>query len=266
MKTRMIAAAVGSLACYAQGTDGMDFFKDRRLFESFSVTSTNISVRFTPPTLVSWRVITRSHGSYESRRTKDYLEKNEDWILTPDQETVLGGGGHITYYFTPVSFKDQRKGFRIMDVTYALRSYGRETNSVAYVALSDTPVAVGEDDVEMILVTKLNSSGYADEVAWKKYEETDKVVLFQPTKPSPPNPEPVQPAAVETPPEPPAVPPPEPVEAQAPVLEDGTPDIADGEDGQSEEKSETGNLWLYALIPLFAFFVILYFIRRRPKI
>jgi len=239
--------------------------------DSVSVTSTNLTVTF---------------------RDMDAL------TLTPDKEATVVQHRQGGLFVTPVSFKDKGMGFRIKD---SFAHMADERLNIAYVALSDTPTEVSEKDVAMIM--KKGEWKTAEEYhaiveredrlqeLWFKYQdkrseakklfqgeeltnrlsvieyetklERDRIESGEQAKERPLAPG--QPAAVETPPEPPAVPTPEPVEAQAPVLEDGTPDIADGEDGQSEEKSETGNLWLYALIPLVLSAAALYFIRRRPK-
>jgi len=253
---KYVVCAVISLCTVVKGMDGVEMLKRYGSIDSVTVTSTNLSIKFKSAGLV---VPDRPMRGM-ARRSADYAEKNEALVLTPDEETMLIQR-HASITFTPVSFKSQHKGFRILQ-RIDHRSFGHEVRTNAmYLALSDTPVEVGEDDVEMILETERNSAGYTtDKVEWKKFEREGGA------QPSPPSREPAQPAAVETPPEQPAVVPPEPVEAQAPVIEDRMPDIADGEDGQSEEKSKTNTLWLYALIPLVLSAAALYFIRRRPKI
>jgi len=256
MKKRVIVAVVslaaGGGVCSGAlpWTNGIEVLSGLGDIKSVSSTPTNLAVTFW-----SGGFNVFFDGRTQGGGTGRYAENNEPLILAHDKEVILyEQSGGVT--LTPISFKDGEKGFRIRK---QFVGNGRIMNTVAYVALGDRPVPRNRDDVEMIKEAERLGTGYpVGNGEWKKFEaekEPPSVILFRP--------EPVQPIAVETPPEPPPVPPPEPVEAQAPVIEGGTPDIADGEDGQSEEKSETGNLWLYTLIPLFALFVILYFLRRK---
>jgi len=78
------------------------------------------------------------------RRVAEYIENNEMLILTPGQEASLADGFHGHMRLTPVSFKNKGKGFRVVDVFVG----DKEWRSVGYIALSDKPTEVSEDDVE----------------------------------------------------------------------------------------------------------------------
>ena len=199
------------------------------VIDSVSATSTSLAITFR---MAGYRV---DHNG-TSRSTGEYAENNEALILTPDKETNLIEY-HSSYRLTPVSFKDKKKGFRIIDQFNAISFGDGIICNIGYVALSDTPVEVGDDDVEMIL----------ENGEWVKFEGNkgwesipqDKIV-FPPRVSEP------QPAAQETPPGP----------AEAPA------NVAEGE--PSEEKTGAGNRWLYALIPL-CLLAILYFLRKKRK-
>ena len=249
MKMGCTVLAVVLSASGIFGMDGMEWLGNGTWFDVVSASPTNLTLKFKGRFGI--------HQNDVWRRTAEYIENDEMFILTPDQRTRFVSR-HASITLDPVSFRGQHKGFRITDRhNPPISHWHLARTNFFYVALSDTPVQVGEDDVEMIM----------ENGEWKTYEKPQSAPKEEGgAQVYLPSPEPVQSIAAETPPEPPAVPTPEPVEAQVPVLEDGAPDIADGEDGQSEEKSKTNNLWLYALIPLVLSAAALYFIRRRHKI
>ena len=148
MKKKCIIAVVTILLVgNSQGMDGLEYLKNNRSFESITVTSTNLVLRFVsdPP---HFSVI--QGGGVRPART--YVENDEYLILPQDQETIFTDMHHSGTVFTPVSYKNQHKGFRIrrqsrppiISVETPIR------NTFAYFALSDTPMEVGKDDVERI--------------------------------------------------------------------------------------------------------------------
>ena len=98
-------------------------------------------------------------------------------ILTPNQDTKIVYEANKRSYdlaFMPVSFKNQLKGFRVTAVS-DLRFYGGAvTTNIVYIALSDTPVRVGEIDVagadEAAVIQKEKAE--AEREAKRKMEQT----------------------------------------------------------------------------------------------
>ena len=119
------------------GMDGIELLERSGPIDSVLVTSTNLVVKFRS-LAGNWKI--RFLGEQEYR----VLESYEELTLTPDQAVRIFER-HGQMELTPVSFKNQQKGFRVKD-----RHWGPhgETTNIAYVALSDTPVQVSEDDVE----------------------------------------------------------------------------------------------------------------------
>ena len=190
--------------------DGVESLKASPWFKSVSVTPTNLVLQRQSFGSHLW--ILSSDNVQEGRST----EYGEEFALTPDQGIKLSTLRHTDLIFTPASFKNQLKGFRVLHVMDD-RLGGYITNCLGYVALSDKPTEVHEKDVEMIM----------ENGEWKKYEQS---------QPVPKTENDVQ----DTPPS---------REAPVTVTNDETP-ITVTEDGQDEEKSKAATFWLYALIPL----------------
>jgi hypothetical protein len=248
MKKLIVLVAMLSVDC-VQGTDAIEYFKNQQWFNLVSVTPTNVTLKFHSSGGGLWI----SGSDFRKCRL---LEYDEVFSLPQGQETLLTDRRHFALYITPVSFTDERTGFRVLE-EFNLNSFGQGvTTNTMYLVLGDTPTPAGEDDVDMILVAKRDSDGYpTNEGEWKKFERG--------AKEPPPVPRPVQPPVQEEAPKPPAVTPTEPAVEQAPVIEDGPP-AAIVEDGQpSEEPSKANYLWLYVLIPL-GLLAALYFLRRKP--
>jgi len=201
----------------AKGMGGLEHLETSSVFESVSFTPTNLTLKFNP--LVRLNVF---HGK-ERRSTSEYVANNEALILTPEQVTALTDLRHGWTEFTPVSFKNQQKGFRILKVINAVSFGGGVTTNVhAYVALGDTPVELGEDNVEMIMESYRHHPETGDYFAeWKKHEK----------------PQPVPKAendAQET----------SPVRENPATVTQGKTPVNVAEDGQDEEKSKTNMFWL----------------------
>ena len=160
MKTRNYAVLiVVSLAGGALGMDAVEFFETRRSFELVSSTETNLTLK------LNLRSVSQPFTIPEFS-TREHEER---LVLSPDKETRIGNGYDINvyFYFDPVRFKDQRKGFRIVD--RRIRA-GSMTNTVVYVALGDTLTTMGSDDVEMIMETG----------EWKTPEEASPIKAYIP--------------------------------------------------------------------------------------
>jgi len=153
MKKFFCTAVVASCFGAAHGQEGIVFLKER--FETVSITSSNISVKFKSPgggysvsfycNPPEW-----DHPPPEHRWATEYIENNEPLVLTPDKKVILNDGGHGATVFEPVAFISKHKGFRITDTNDRKWGDGR-TSNVVYVALSNTPVQVGEKDVAEVL-------------------------------------------------------------------------------------------------------------------
>ena len=144
------------------------FKRYARSIDVITVTSTNLSVRFKE----AWFFVASDKRAEDGRRlhSGDYIKNNEALVLTPDSNEVCLFSHHTQIRFTPVSYKGQREGFQIAEVADH-RSFGSAlfTSKVTYVALSDTPMEMSEEDVEMIKVCKRDSEGNFYGGEWKAY-------------------------------------------------------------------------------------------------
>jgi len=147
MKTRNYAVLMSTLL--ASGVSGMDvaeYWRNRGLIDVVSSTETTLSLKVRNfPGFVWHNYITPP----VHERLSGYIGDNEHLVLSTDMETVLGDGFGLWIYFNPALFKEQQNGFRIVE-RFKLRNSGL-TNNVMYLALGDTPVTMGEEDVEMIM-------------------------------------------------------------------------------------------------------------------
>ena len=119
-------------------------------FESITITPTNAMVRFKSGDLRIFDPDVRNIR-LTSKSASVYTEANEALILSPDERLRIVAGRHVSYRFTPVVFKNQYKGFEIVTrPTPAVVSKATPVEiAVTYVALSDNPMEVDSDDVEM---------------------------------------------------------------------------------------------------------------------
>jgi len=210
--------------CNVRGEYAVEWFKKYQQWsiESVTVTSDGLSIRFKNPwffVFLDWDKVDN-----EIRSSADYIKNNEALILTPDSKEVCLGQQHTQVHFTPVSYRNGLAGFRITDM-FTGAPYGLRTNNVLYVALNDSPIEVGEDDVEMV----------KDKGEWKKFEREGGALVSSPSRENP-----------------------------ITVTQDETP-VNVTEDGQDEEKSKASNLWLYAIIPLCLLAVLWVVKRKRKR-
>jgi len=135
MKGLIVLTAV-SLASGVWGREGIEVLKEG--FASVTVTPTNITLSSAyAPVWIRQKDIDR------------WLGDDEDVILTPDCETTLTDMRHVALIFKPASFKNKKKGFWLVA---EVRSLGKGLTTInMHLVLSDTPMKVGEDDVEMIM-------------------------------------------------------------------------------------------------------------------
>jgi len=229
MKKNGIALTALLLANGMVGMDGIEHLSNHNWYRVVSVTSTNLTIKFYCDfvTVVqddSYRKYQEEGQTNAWAHPWSVMGNGEELVLTPNQMTRFGArGGKHTVFFTPVSFKNNQNGFRITELSFLPHSW-LTTNNLGYVALSDTPMLMGEEDVEMIM----------EKEKWKKFEVEKEVEALQ-----------IRPENVVPPPEPTATP------------------VNVTEDMPIEEKSKASNLWLYAIIPL-GLLVILYLMRRKP--
>jgi hypothetical protein len=149
MKKSCIALTALLLADGISGMDGVEYLKENPWVESVSVTSTNVIVKYRSTRM---NEIWEDGPTPTSRRKVSFQKESyvAELVLTPDQriKTQIEGHRHAPIVtFTPVSFKDQHKGFR---VTWT-HTDGFAPPVITYIALSDTPVALGEGDVETVM-------------------------------------------------------------------------------------------------------------------
>ena len=161
------------------------------------------TVSSTPTSLIitfraDWHMVRRND---KNRRTGEYVENNEALIVTPDEEVEIAEYGS-GIRLTPISFKDGKKGFRVMSGNNKVYPCGGMKHDFGYIALGDTPTPMSADDVEMIWESRLDNTG--NPTGWKRFEG-DQVMAYPPPLETPP----VQAKPPEPPPEPPAVTPPE---------------------------------------------------------
>ena len=218
IKELVVLAAITLTVC-AREENGVKSLDE--CFHSVSVTSESL-------------VLSQPKGPFLFRQKgiDRWLKQDEEIVLTPDCETTLTDGYHVVLVFTPVSFKGGKKGFKIASIFNGL-SFGKGiTINNMYLALSDTPVEVGEDDVEMI-----QEGG-----EWVKFEgnkDLDMTLTWAP---------PVEKrgGAQETPPIIEAPVAANVATASLPLTEDGTQRL----EAVATIDTPPSRLWLYAFIPL----------------
>jgi len=134
----------GSLTCHAQETDIVAHLvgeNSNGWFESISVTSTGIVFQTRRPLLYS--LYEKNSPPLRSQYKDRIPEQQETIILTPNFEIFFGDGHHVTYLFTPVTFKNNLEGFRVFQTFFP----NPASIKIWYVALSDVPVPVEEEDL-----------------------------------------------------------------------------------------------------------------------
>ena len=161
---------------FANTTEGLEWLKRHSACVSaVSVTAGGLTVRYDAPEGDSGlpaELVVETFGTDASLRLRGRLAggvqrglaPGEELALPLDKKTVLDRPGCAYAVFTPVTFKGGGKGFRISAVKdFYLRHSGFEkVTHTLCVALSDTPVEVGEKDIDRdILITAEGSDGVA---------------------------------------------------------------------------------------------------------
>jgi len=213
------------------GMDGIEYLENSHIFHSVRVTSTNLALKCR--SIVRLNIL-HDRDYYNAHSTSEYVDK--ELLLTPDRSTLISDLRHGSLIFTPVVFKNRLRGFRMIEGWNGISfGHGVTTNAIAYVALSDKPVKVSKDDVEMIMEERRDYETGQFVKEWKPFEPEG----WEQT--SPPSHE-------------------KPVTATK-----GKALVYFAKDEPSEGRataSPPSRLWLYALIPLILF-AILYFMRRK---
>jgi len=142
----------------AQAMNGVEWLEN--MFASVEVTSTNLSIKFKdrerPLSLYQSDMLMKhiqGFQKYSTRLSSEFVENDEAFVLTLDKETSINvvGDGHGGTRLTPVIFKNQQTGFKIIKSHYPPR--GDTVIQYAYVALGDdTLTEMSEGDVEAMLV------------------------------------------------------------------------------------------------------------------
>ena len=129
MKKLFLSFIFLTLASVTQGMDAFEFLRQYKLFDSISVSPENMVLKI------------------NSHVREWNLEPNTELVITHENETVIGSR-NVSLYFTPVIFKSQQKGLKICEKIYGGRDHGKKI--IAYTTLSDEPMEMSEEDVEII--------------------------------------------------------------------------------------------------------------------
>ena len=164
---KIVAAVVLSInGLYGMGV--AEFWERAGIVDSVSVTSRDMTLTLSSHnSMSSWGIWIPGE-----QRGRDVVPGEK--VAIPPSQAIVFQGRHAHITFTPVSFKTQHKGFRMERTVLGFSSSAGRPADIAYIAFSDAPLSVGEDDVEMIL----------EGGEWKKFK----------APPSPPSPEKPQPA------------------------------------------------------------------------
>ena len=274
MKKYMIAVIMALSVNGLHGMDVTEFWERVGIFDSAETTSRDLTLTLTSRhSLSEWSVrIPRGEGIRK-------VVPGEKIALVPDQAMVFQAR-HVRITFTPVSFKDQHKGVRMEWVTFGFGGSVGKPADIAYIAFSDTPLAVGEDDVEMVMddgewvkaedsrSLEIAKLGWDAEDLIKEAEkvmqnpETMAMVLDHPKSAQLWNTL-VERGLIKTNAEARAQASSPSREKSVTAMQDETPDKIT-EDGQGEEKNKASHLWLYALIPL-CLLAVLWLMHKKRK-
>ena len=283
MKTRNYTVLILMiLSSNVSGTDVVEYLKTRRMVDLVSSTETNLTLGLGDfPGFVCHNYTIPPFDKSVAK----YTENNEYLVLSPDKETVVSAAFGPSIYFFPVLFKDQRKGFRIIEqfVRFSI------TNTIMYVALGNVLMAMEEEDVEMIMemgewktleeavfvrpfipreeafdASREESRRY---IAWQRAKGLRPPLREEPqpvSRPKPPKEKdeiPVAPAEVEQ----------EPLPTSTPETPDPTVIVSEAkqssaEEGRAMSSQPPSRLWLYAVPLLIVAIVgILCLLRKKGK-
>ena len=159
MRKYCIVLIFAVLSCTVQGAYESDVLKEYRV-DSVMVTATNLNIVFNKEYgwSVDWEtdcdIEMGSYKRFQYTSSSDYAEKNKALVLTADKKVWISDGHHVSVILIPVAFKNKLKGYKLatkLNFESFGDSRGTFTNKIKYVALSDTPIEVSAEDVEMVL-------------------------------------------------------------------------------------------------------------------
>ena len=156
---------------FTTSTDGIEWLKQNSgCINSVSVTSKGLTVKYDVPVGGSDLPIELEVETFDTDASfmmhgcqmggiRRGLALGEELTLPLDKKTILKRSG-VCVVFSPVTFKNRKNGFKI-SATVDFSVHGRKmVSNTLYVALSDKPVEVGEEDVDKeILITTESSDG-----------------------------------------------------------------------------------------------------------
>jgi hypothetical protein len=142
------------------GMNGIELLQSYSFVDSVSVTPTNLTV-----SLSAFRNSFLIIQFPENERHSHQLEPYEVLVLMPNQEARIVDRD-VRTVFTPVSFKNHQKGFRVSCVPVGVGAY-RNASVITYIVLSDTPQEMNENDVKEVM----------DNGKWMKAEDSKSLEL-----------------------------------------------------------------------------------------
>ena len=249
------------------GVDVAEFWEKMRIIDSAVVTPKDLTL-----TLISHRSLSGWGVRIPAEQRRLDVVPGGKIVLVPDQAMVFQGR-HVRITFTPVSFKSKHKGFRMERVSFGFGSTVGKPADIAYMAFSDTPLTVGEDDVVMVM----------DDGKWVKAEDSRSLeiaklgveaeYLIEYANQVMQNPETmammlnhlksaqlwntlIERGLIKTNAE-------DRAQAPTPSHEDKENSANVTEDEPSEEKSKASHFWLYVILFHLILFPTLYFMRRK---
>jgi len=146
------------------GMDGVEYLKSCSFLSDFQISSKSLDLTFDLPhgvTSLGWSDIKGGVRFSEGNS----LAHGVTVFITPTQETLLIGR-HSRITFKPVIYKNQQKGFRIVPWMIGFQP-GKDKPIITYINLSDTPMKVNEEDVEMVM----------DGGQWVKIENSKSLII-----------------------------------------------------------------------------------------
>ena len=175
MKTIIFCTIIAIFSIGVSANNAVDILKSNG-FEVVTITETNLVLKF--DNLLRYNSVYNNDIRREfakntvvhehapvSRKVEDFVVKNEALVLTPDQVTRLSER-HATLKFKPVVFKNNKKGFRIVQ-WHVGAGYWKYDPIVTHIVLSDAPMTLNENDEDMIM----------DDEKWVKADESKSLIV-----------------------------------------------------------------------------------------
>jgi len=164
------------LAGNVLGTNGLEYLTNHDWFANVSVTATDLSFEFNTNRLfiIEYDEIIHGKDNMKNRLSftkffpsSIYLQKDETYALSHNHETwIYFDIRDYVLIFKPVVFKNQHKGYRIVQWSTDYPP-NRGISVVRHVVCSDIPMIMGENDEEMIM----------DVGQWTKADESKSLII-----------------------------------------------------------------------------------------